>query len=55
MIPPHPAETSVQTVVALPDGEHEAIIRYLTKEVLVELRKRPPAPPSPNQLWLDFK
>ena len=54
MIPPHPTETGVQTVVALPDGEHEAVIRYMEKEVLVELRKKPPTPPNPNQMWLEL-
>jgi predicted house-cleaning noncanonical NTP pyrophosphatase (MazG superfamily) len=55
MIPPHPTETSVQTVVAMPDGEHQAIIRYLAKEVMVELRKNPSEPPNPNQMWLDLR
>jgi len=54
MIPPNPAEASEQTIVTLPDGEHEAVIRYMVKEVLVELRRKPPTPPNPNQMWLDL-
>jgi predicted house-cleaning noncanonical NTP pyrophosphatase (MazG superfamily) len=52
MIPPHPAEASVQTVVALPDGVHEAVIRYMAKEILVEFRKKQLIPTNPNQMWL---
>jgi predicted house-cleaning noncanonical NTP pyrophosphatase (MazG superfamily) len=55
LIPPYPEEMIVQTVVALPDGRHEAVIRYLEKEVLVELREKPPEPPNPNQMWLDLR
>ena len=54
MIPPPSNETGGPIVLSLPDGEHEVAIRYLEKQVMVEVRKKATNPTNPNQLWLEL-
>ncbi len=55
LIPPTVEEPGKHYIIALPDEEHELVVRYTQKELIATVRRKGPPPLPTNQLELKLE